>query len=106
MNDRLSPIEALMWKVGHDARLRMTVGALIVLDRAPTTTALVERIEAAADDVPALRQRPEDGPGLRARPRWVDDDDTSVEHHVRSLSVAAPGSLRQVLDLVGLLESV
>jgi WS/DGAT/MGAT family acyltransferase len=56
--------------------------------------------------VPALRRRPEDSPRLRARPVWVDDDDPSVEHHVRTLSVAAPGSLRQVLDLVGLLESV
>jgi len=40
MNDRLSPIEAIMWRVGQDATLRMTVGALVLLDRPPTAAAL------------------------------------------------------------------
>ena len=42
----------------------------------------------------------------RIRPTWIDDADATPERHVRTLSVAAPGSLRQVLDLIGLLESV
>ena len=33
MADRLSPMEAIMWRVGQDATLRMTVGALVILDR-------------------------------------------------------------------------
>ena len=28
MTDQLSPMEAIMWRVGQDATLRMTVGAL------------------------------------------------------------------------------
>jgi hypothetical protein len=99
-------MEALMWRVGQDTTLRMTVGALLVLDRAPTTEALTERLAAAAARVPRLRQRPADPTTVRGRPTWVDDDDPSVEPHLRSLSVAAPGSQRQVLDLVGLLEAI
>jgi WS/DGAT/MGAT family acyltransferase len=106
MTDLLSPMEAIMWRVGQDATLRMTVGALLVLDRSPTVEALADRLAFASDQAPRLRRRPEDGAALRSRPAWVDDDDPAPDHHLRALSVAAPGSMRQVLDLVGLLESI
>ena len=99
MTDRLSPMEAIMWRVGQDATLRMTVGALAILDRTPTTEALAERLAFAADNAPRLRRRPDDPTAMRARPSWVDDDDPSPGRHLRSLSVAAPGSMRQLLDL-------
>ena len=44
MTDLLSPMEAIMWRVGQDATLRMTVGALVILDRPPTIAALAERL--------------------------------------------------------------
>jgi WS/DGAT/MGAT family acyltransferase len=106
MADLLSPMEAIMWRVGQDATLRMTVGALLVLDRPPTLDALGERLAVAADRAPRLRRRPEDLAAVRSRPAWVEDEDPAPDHHLRSLSVAEPGSMRQVLDLVGLLESV
>ena len=34
MTDLLSPMEAIMWRVGQDATLRMTVGALVILESA------------------------------------------------------------------------
>ena len=95
-----------MWRVGQDATLRMTLGALLIVDRPPTQDALVERLAFAAARAPRLRQRPDDPTAVRARPAWVDDDDPAVEPHLRCLSVAAPGSTRQVLDLVGLLEAI
>ncbi len=106
MLDQLSPMEAIMWRVGQDATLRMTVGALMILDQPPTTEALTERLAAAAQQAPRLRRRPDEPPAIRTRPAWVDDPDPAPELHLRSLSVASPGSLRQVLDLVGLLESI
>ena len=42
-SERLSPVEAIMWRVGQDATLRMIVGNLIILDRTPTRSALAER---------------------------------------------------------------
>ena len=106
MPDQLSPIEAIMWRVGQDATLRMTVGALMVLDRPPKIDALTDRLDLAARSAPRLHRRPDDPTGIRARPDWVEDPDPAPAHHVRSLSVAAPGSMRQVLDLVGLLEAI
>ncbi len=106
MNDHLSPIESIMWRVGQDPTLRMTVGALMLLDRSPGTEALGKQLTAAADRAPRLRQRPDDLTFTRTRPAWIDDADLDVEHHVRSVAVAAPGSVRQVLDLVGLLEVI
>ena len=106
MPEYLSPIEAIMWRVGQDATLRMTVGALLILETPPATASLIERLSLAAEAAPRLRQRPDDSTGLRSRPVWLDDPDPALEHHVRSLSVASPGSMRQVLDLVALLESI
>ena len=106
MNERLSPMEAIMWRVGQDATLRMTVGALLILDRPPTTKALAERLSVVASHVPRLQRRPDDPTAMRTRPAWIDDPDPVPDNHLRSLSVAAPGSLRQALDLVSLLESI
>ena len=36
MHERLSPVEAIMWRAGQDPGLRMIVGNLIILDHAAT----------------------------------------------------------------------
>ena len=95
-----------MWRVGQDATLRMTVGALVLFDRPPSIEALTERLAFAMDNAPRLRRRPDDPSAMRARPAWVDDPEPAAGRHVRSLSVSPPGSTRQLLDLVALLESV
>jgi WS/DGAT/MGAT family acyltransferase len=84
----------------------MTVGAVLILDGSPTSAALGERLAGAIISSPRLRQRPDDPTALRPRPCWVDDADPDTLAHLRTLSVNAPGSLRQLLDLVGLLEAV
>ncbi len=94
-----------MWRVGQDPTLRMTLGALVFLDRPPEPAALRERLALAVDRAPRLSQRPDEFGGFRGRPLWIDDE-PSPDAHVRELSIAAPGSRRQVLDLVGLLETV
>jgi WS/DGAT/MGAT family acyltransferase len=99
-------MEAIMWRLGQDATLRMTVGALVLVDRAPSADALAERLARVADHEPRLRWRVDEASALRGRPAWVDDPDPVPDNHLRALSVAAPGSLRQVLDLVSLLESI
>jgi diacylglycerol O-acyltransferase / wax synthase len=106
MEDRLTSVEAIMWAVGHDATLRMTVGALVILDRSPTASLLAERLAVVAAREPRLRSRPYESRTMFSRPVWVEDFDTDTGFHLRSLSVAAPGSRRQVLDLVSLVESV
>jgi WS/DGAT/MGAT family acyltransferase len=105
MTDQLSPIESIMWRVGQDPVLRMTVGALLVLDKPLSVDVLVERLRHVTNQAPLLHRRPEAAAG-RLRPLWIDEEDPSPEQHVRSFSVAHPGAMRQVLDLVSVLESV
>lgn len=104
MSDRLSPIEAMIWKVGHDPALRMTVGNLMILDRAPTRGDLVDRLGAMSRDAPRLRQRPGDPGYIGRRAHWTADLDFDAGLQVRSVTVPPPGDLRRVLDLVGLIE--
>jgi WS/DGAT/MGAT family acyltransferase len=42
---------------------------------------------------------------VHACPSWLEDDAPDAAHHLRTAAVSGPGSLRQLLDLVGLLES-
>jgi diacylglycerol O-acyltransferase / wax synthase len=106
MNEHLSPIESIMWRIGQDPTLRMTVGALMLLDRSPTAAALGDRLSSAIEHAPQLRQRPDDPTFTRTRPAWIDDPDLHLGHHLRSVAIASPGTLRQVLDLVGLFEAI
>src|SRR4051794_37851275 len=107
MIDRLSPLEAIMWRVGQDPTLRMTVGVLLLLDQPLKETELLERVAVAVERSPRLQWRPDDLTLARTRPVWVEDEDrTDTEHHVRTIEVPPPGSLRQILDLLELLEPV
>jgi len=93
-----------MWAVGQDAALRMVVGNLMILDRAPSKEALADRVDAAAASAPRLRQRPAAGSGILGRPVWVNEGTITAREHIRVMAVPSPGDLRQVLDLVTLLE--
>ena len=106
MDDYLSSVESIMWRVGQDPALRMTVGVLMILDRSPTKAAIADRIRLAAQRTPRLRRRPDDPTFTRMRPAWIDEREVDVEYHARSVAIASPGALRQVLDLVALLEPV
>jgi diacylglycerol O-acyltransferase / wax synthase len=106
VDERLSPIEAIMWKVGHDPKLRMMVGIVMVLDRAPSFDALVERFAAVMKASPRLRMRPGNDSFAHARPAWLEDDVLDARHHLRTAAISRPGSRRRLLDLVGLLEPV
>ncbi len=106
MSDALSPIETVMWRVGHDPTLRMTVGNLMLLDRAPARSDLIERFGAASEHAWRLRQRPGDPTYIRRRPQWASDPDFDPARHIRNLTIPSPGDLRQVLDMVALLEPI
>jgi diacylglycerol O-acyltransferase / wax synthase len=105
MTDELSPIEAIMWRIGQTGSLRMTVGAVMIVDRLPDHASLLERLRFAGEHAERLTQRPGAATSLRSRPSWISAP-FSPDHQLRSLAVSAPGTMREVLDLVGLLESV
>ncbi len=106
METRLSPIEAIMWKAGQDPALRMTVALVMVLDHAPSHELLAERFASVIKRSPRLQLRPGNQSLTHASPAWLEDDAPDAEHHLRIAAIGAPGSPRQLLELVGLLESV
>ena len=96
-----------MWRVGQDATLRMTLGALLILDRPPTPggvgrTVDVRRRSSARGCGSDPTTRPRCGPARRGSTTTILPSSPTCGR----LSVAAPGSTRQVLDLVGLLEAI
>jgi diacylglycerol O-acyltransferase / wax synthase len=104
VSDRLSPIESIIWRVGFDPDLRMTIGNLMVLDHGPGSADLTDRLVALSKDAPQLGARPRESalPGRGCY--WEKDPDFDASLHLRRATVPAPGDLRQVLDLVGLIE--
>ncbi len=104
VTERLSPLEAMMWRIGREPALRMTVGNLMVLDQAPPLVALSERLSSAAEQAPRLHRRIDDPMGVATRPAWVDSREFDARDHLRTMAVPSPGTTRQVLDLIALLE--
>ena len=96
--DRLSDADALIWHIQSDPVLRSPILAVALLDRMPAWKRVQASMTLAVAAIPRLRQRLEGG-SFGNRPRWVDDDTFSLDHHVRHVRAATPNGLRAVLDL-------
>lgn len=105
MSDRLSSIESIMWRAGHDPTLRMTIGNLILLDGPPEREALIDRLHEAALRVPRLSWRVDDPQRGRSRPVWAATADFDAGDHVRTMGLPLPGTRQQLLDLLELVEA-
>ena len=96
----MTPFEALMWRVEADPRLRSTMTAVYLLDRAPDWDRFLAAHEWATRLIPRIRMRVLDPPFALGMPTWVVDDQFDLSFHVRRVRLPEPGSLRQLLDLV------
>jgi WS/DGAT/MGAT family acyltransferase len=97
---RMSPGEALMWNVEKDPWLNPSGASVSVLDGRIDFDVLEQWLRAAAAALPRLRQRVEHGMGRLTSPTWVPDPEFDFDHHYRRMELPAPGSERQLLDLV------
>ena len=105
MREPLSPVEAIMWRVGGDPTLRTTIGNLMVLDRPIERAALSKRLAGVAESASRLRCRPVYASLPSTRPVWEEVAGFDADDHIREMQAAPPGDPRQVLDLVSLLEA-
>jgi diacylglycerol O-acyltransferase len=95
----LTPFETLMFKNDVDPRMRSTISAIYLLDQVPDFDKVRRRFDAASRMLPRLRQRVV-LPALPVTPAvWAIDPDFDIDQHVRRIALAAPGSMRQLLDL-------
>lgn len=100
---QMSETEGLMWRLEREADLSSTFGALSILDRTPDVDRLRATLERALDEVPRLGWRVQPVPGNVLPPRWVDDPDFDIDHHVRRITLPSPATERELLDLATLL---
>ena len=98
----MNPLETAMWRAeAADPRLRANVSLLELLEPAPEWERLRAAHEWASRMVPRMRQRvvePALGVGT---PRWVTVEDLDLDAHVHRVRLEAPGTMRQLLDVVG-----
>jgi diacylglycerol O-acyltransferase / wax synthase len=100
---RMSDQEALMWNIEKDPWLNPNGAALTILDQPIDFDLMRAKICRGLTRIPRLRERPVPGLGRLAPPVWATDPDFDIGYHVRHLRLPAPGSMRQLLDLVACL---
>jgi WS/DGAT/MGAT family acyltransferase len=95
----MDPMEAVMWRMDADPRLRGAIVSVELLDRIPGWERFWAAHEWGSHMVRRVRERVvEPTTGLGA-PIWAVDPDFDLSNHVRRLRLAAPGDLRQLLDI-------
>jgi WS/DGAT/MGAT family acyltransferase len=98
---QMNPLETAMWRAeAADPRLRVNVSLLELLDPAPDWDRLVAAHEWASRMVPRMRQRVVEPAFALGTPTWVTAVDLDLSRHVHRVQLPAPGSLRQLLDVV------
>jgi HAD superfamily hydrolase (TIGR01490 family) len=98
---QMNPLETAMWRAeSADPRLRVNVSLLELLDPAPEWDRLLAAHEWASRMVPRMRQRVVEPALALGTPTWVTDADFDLYRHVHRARLPAPGSMRQLLDLV------
>src|SRR4029078_10885186 len=100
---KMSDAEGLMWRLEKDPHLSSTFAAVSILDKHPDFDRLLARMERAVVAVERLGQRVQPAPVNLTAPMWVDDSNFDLRYHVRHLALPKPGTMRQVLDLAGLI---
>jgi WS/DGAT/MGAT family acyltransferase len=98
--EAMAALEALLYRGDEHPRMLSLVGGLYLLERPPPQRRLMQSLERASRAFPRLRQRAVVPPLRLVLPHWVDDPDFDLASHVRHVPVAAPGSLREVLDTI------
>jgi HAD superfamily hydrolase (TIGR01490 family) len=98
---QMNPLETAMWRAeAADPRLRVNVSLLELLDPAPDWDRLLAAHEWASRMVPRMRQRVVEPAFALGTPTWVTAGDFDLSRHVHRAKLPAPGSLRQLLDVV------
>ena len=98
---QMNPLETAMWRAeAADPRLRVNVSLLELLDPAPDWDRLLAAHEWASRMVPRIRQRVVEPAFSLGTPTWATADDLDLSQHVHRVQLPAPGSLRQLLDVV------
>jgi WS/DGAT/MGAT family acyltransferase len=98
-SDRMSDHEALMWNIEKDPWLNPSGAGLAILEGTIDEEHFRRTLRRAVAKMPRLYERVVPGLGRLAPPAWVPDPEFDLDYHMRRLSLAAPGTDRQLFDL-------
>ncbi|MHB1137660.1 MAG: wax ester/triacylglycerol synthase domain-containing protein [Microthrixaceae bacterium] len=101
--DRMSGIESFMWELERDPQLSSAFANLTLFDRAPDRAVFRRRMAQAVEAVPRLRQRVVDGPAPWDLPRWVEDEQLDLDHHLRWVDLGGEGTREELHELAATL---
>ena len=109
MTDRLSPLDVSFLYL-ETPTTAMHVGGVAIFDPPKGDEdfdyeALVELVSRRISLVQRYRQKVRWVPGHLANPVWVDDEDFDISYHVRRSALPRPGSIEQLQELVGRVQS-
>ena len=97
---RMTDAEALMWNVEKDPWLNPNGGNVLICDGPIDADDFERRIAFAVSQVPRLRERVVSTFGRWSPPVWRVDPEFDLSYHVRRIGLGAPGTMRDLLDLV------
>lgn len=98
-DERMSDVDKIMWVIESNPRLRSTITAVLLFDRAPDRAAVVARVERATRRIDRLRRRVVSNPYSLAPPRWELDPTFNLGYHLRWSHLGGDGTLADVLAL-------
>ncbi len=92
-----------MWEMERDPQLSSTFANLTLFDQVVDRKAFRLRMEQALVNVPRLRQRVVTSFVPWELPKWVDDPEVDLDHHLRWMDLGGDASRRELYDLVATL---
>jgi diacylglycerol O-acyltransferase len=93
----MNALEALMWRAEADPRLRSTIVALELLDRAPDWDRFVASHDWATRLIPRFRMKVTEPLMGIGRPTWQVDPHFDLHYHVRRIRLPVPGTWTDLL---------
>ena len=94
---RMNPTDALFWLMDKIPEMRSTIGALVLLEGAPSRERMHQEFERLSQYFPRMRQRVVEVPFGLAPPEWIEDQQFDLDYHVRTLSIPEPGGVEELL---------
>ncbi len=95
----LSDVEALMWSLDREPRLRPAITAVAFCSGRVGPAQLRHRLERAGRVVPRLRQRIVSSSAPGGSPQWEIDPEFTLSHHYRVTDLGGNASRRSVEEL-------
>ncbi len=95
---RMNPTDALFWSMDRIPEMRSTIGALVILQGAPSRERVREHFERMSYELVRMRQRVVEVPFALAPPEWVEDPQFDLDYHLRTVAVPQPCDIDQLLE--------